>query len=160
MQCSAMSLLCHYEIGELLFVNFSCYCWTTTLILTERKTCMNVQSKPSFQATSVIITRNSYIAPNQTRLAQSTSHFKTRMNIRINTWNACTHQRTQCQQQSTCKGVHMHTSRNNQWQRNPDMQPSNTWTMDTSHDCKSNTESITTIIHHIILLIVNYYYWW
>ena len=87
MQCSAMSLLCHYEIGELLFVNFSCYCWTTTLILTERKTCMNVQSKPSFQATSVIITRNSYIAPNQTRLAQSTSHFKTRMDIRINTWN-------------------------------------------------------------------------
>ena len=29
--------------------------------------------------------RNSYIAPNLTRLAQSTSQFKTRMDIRINT---------------------------------------------------------------------------
>ena len=33
----------------------------------------------------IIIIRNSYIAPNPTRLAQSTSQFKTRMDIRINT---------------------------------------------------------------------------
>ena len=33
----------------------------------------------------IIIIRNTYIAPNPTRLAQSTSQFKTRMNIRINT---------------------------------------------------------------------------
>ena len=30
---------------------------------------------------------NSYITPNPARLAQSTSQFKTRMDIRINTWN-------------------------------------------------------------------------
>ena len=36
----------------------------------------------------MIIIRNSYIyAPNPTRLAQSTSQFKTRMDIRIKTWN-------------------------------------------------------------------------
>ena len=33
----------------------------------------------------IIIIRNSYIAPNPTRLAQSTSQFKIRMDIRINT---------------------------------------------------------------------------
>ena len=36
--------------------------------------------------------------------------------------------------------ANMHTSRNNQC--NPDMQCSNTWTMDTSHEYKSNTKSI------------------
>ena len=35
----------------------------------------------------ILIIRNSYIAPNPTWLAQSTSQFKTRMDIRINTWN-------------------------------------------------------------------------
>ena len=35
--------------------------------------------------------------------------------------------------------ANMHTSRNNQC--NPDMQCSNTWTIEISHDCKSNTES-------------------
>ena len=35
----------------------------------------------------LIIIRNSYIAPNPTWLAQSTSQFKTRMDIKINTWN-------------------------------------------------------------------------
>ena len=38
----------------------------------------------------------------------------------------------------------MHTSRNSQC--NPDMQCSNIWTMETSHDCKSNTKSIIIII--------------
>ena len=33
----------------------------------------------------IIIICNSYIAPNPTRLAQSTLQFKTRMDIRINT---------------------------------------------------------------------------
>ena len=33
----------------------------------------------------IIIICNSYIAPNPTRLAQSTSQFKTRMDFRINT---------------------------------------------------------------------------
>ena len=33
----------------------------------------------------IIIIRNSYISPNPNRLAQSTSQFKTRMDIRINT---------------------------------------------------------------------------
>ena len=37
--------------------------------------------------------------------------------------------------------ANMHTSRNNRC--NPDMQCSNTWTMDTSHDCKSDAKSIT-----------------
>ena len=36
--------------------------------------------------------------------------------------------------------ANMHTSRNNQC--NLDMQCSNTWTMETCHDCKSNTKSI------------------
>ena len=35
----------------------------------------------------IIIIRNSYIAPNPTRLTQSTLQFKTRMDIRTNTWN-------------------------------------------------------------------------
>ena len=35
----------------------------------------------------IIIIRNSYIAPNPIWLAQSTSQFKTRMDIKINTWN-------------------------------------------------------------------------
>ena len=35
--------------------------------------------------------------------------------------------------------ANMHTSWNHQC--NPDMQYSNTWTMETSHDCKSNTKS-------------------
>ena len=38
--------------------------------------------------------------------------------------------------------ANMHTFRNNQC--SPDMQCSNTWTMETSHDCKSNTKSIKT----------------
>ena len=42
--------------------------------------------------------------------------------------------------------ANMHTSRNNQC--NPDMQCSNTWTMDTSHDCKSDTKSIIIIIKY------------
>ena len=33
----------------------------------------------------IIIIRNTYIAPNPTRLVQSTSQFKIRMNVRINT---------------------------------------------------------------------------
>ena len=33
----------------------------------------------------IIIIRNTYIAPNPTRLAQNASQFKTRMEIRINT---------------------------------------------------------------------------
>ena len=41
--------------------------------------------------------------------------------------------------------TNMHTSRNNQC--NPDMQCSNTWTMDTSHDWKSNTKSIIITIY-------------
>ena len=41
--------------------------------------------------------------------------------------------------------ANMHTSRNNQCNLN--MQCSNTRTMDTSHDCKSNTESIIIIIY-------------
>ena len=41
--------------------------------------------------------------------------------------------------------ANMHTSRNNQCI--PNMQCSNTWTMDTAHVCKSNTKSITTIIY-------------
>ena len=36
-------------------------------------------------ASIIIIICNSYIAPNPIRLAQSTSQFKTRMDIRINT---------------------------------------------------------------------------
>ena len=35
----------------------------------------------------IITICNSYMAPNPTRLAQSTSQFKTRMNVRIKTWN-------------------------------------------------------------------------
>ena len=38
----------------------------------------------------IIIIRNTYIAPNPTRLAQSTSQFKTRINARISTWNTHT----------------------------------------------------------------------
>ena len=38
--------------------------------------------------------------------------------------------------------ANMHTSRNNQCK--PDMLCSNTWTMETSHDCKSNAKSINT----------------
>ena len=86
----------------------------------------------------IIIIRNTYIAPNPTRLAQSTSQFKTRMNIRINTWNM--HIYTRRSNTNSKVQANMHTSRNNQ--SNPDMQCSNTWTMDTSHDCKSNTNSI------------------
>ena len=33
----------------------------------------------------IIITRNTYMAPNPARLAQSTAQFKVRMHIRINT---------------------------------------------------------------------------
>ena len=39
----------------------------------------------------------------------------------------------------------MHTYWNNRC--NPDTQYSNTWTMDTSHDCRSNTKSIIIIIY-------------
>ena len=41
--------------------------------------------------------------------------------------------------------ANMHTSRNNQC--NPDMQSSNTWTMETSHDWKSYTKGIIIIIY-------------
>ena len=37
--------------------------------------------------TIIVIIHNTYIEPNPTRLAQSTSQFKTRMNITIKTWN-------------------------------------------------------------------------
>ena len=60
------------------------------------------------------------------RLAQSNSQFKTRMNIRINTSNMHT------PDDPTPTEKRRHTSRNNQC--NPDMQWSNAWTMDTSHD--------------------------
>ena len=83
-----------------------------------------------------IIIRNSYIAPNPARLAQSTSQFKTRMDIRINTWNIHTPDRSNVNSKAQ---TNMHTSRNNQ--RNPDMQCSDTWTMETSYDCKSNANT-------------------
>ena len=44
--------------------------------------------------------------PNPTRLAQSTSQFKTRMDIRISTWNII-HQTIQRQQQSAGKHAHI-----------------------------------------------------
>jgi len=54
--------------------------------------------------------------------------------------------------------ANMHTSRNNQC--NPDTQYSNTWTMHTSHDCKSNTKSIIIIIYikKEIINIIMYIY--
>ena len=73
----------------------------------------------------ILILCNICIAPNPTRLVQSTSQFKTRM--------ICTHPGT------------INATRNNQC--NPDMQCSNTWTMDTSQDCKSNAKSIMIIIY-------------
>ena len=73
----------------------------------------------------IIIIRNTYIAPNPTRLAQSTSQFKTRMNIRMNTWNMHTPDDPSSNANSKVQ-ANMHTSRNNQC--NPDMQCSNTWT--------------------------------
>ena len=64
--------------------------------------------EPDFTLTQliIIIMRNTYIAPNPTRLAQSTSQFKARMNIRINTWNMHT-QTIQRQQQSAGKNAHI-----------------------------------------------------
>ena len=63
------------------------------------------------------IDRLARLAP--TRLAQSTSQFKTRMgDIRISTWNMRSNVNSKAQ-------ANMHTSRNNQC--NPDMQCSNTW---------------------------------
>ena len=53
----------------------------------------------------IIIIRNTYIAPYPTRQAQSTSQFKIRMNVRINTWT-CIHQTIQRQQQSAGKHAH------------------------------------------------------
>ena len=41
----------------------------------------------SLERFCVIIIRNIYIAPNPTRLGQSSSQFKTRMNITIKTWD-------------------------------------------------------------------------
>ena len=86
----------------------------------------------------IIIIRNSYIAPNPTRLTQSTSQFKTRMDIRIKTRN------TRRSNVNSKAQANMHTSRNNKC--NPDMQCSNTWTTETSHDCKSNAKNIIIII--------------
>ena len=65
-----------------------------------------------YQTVTIIIIHNSYIlniAPNPTRLAQSqsTSQFKTRMDIRINTWNMHVHQTIQRQQQSAGKHAHI-----------------------------------------------------
>ena len=80
----------------------------------------------------IIIIRNIYMARNPTWLAQSTSQVQTRMNIRINTYAYTRRSNANSKAQAT-----MHTSRNNQC--NPDMQCSNTWTMETSHDCKSGT---------------------
>ena len=71
-----------------------------------------------------------------TRLAQSTSHFKTGMDIRISTWNMQSNANSKVQ-------ANMHTSRNNYCSR--DMKCSDTWIMDTCPDCKSNTKSIITI---------------
>ena len=77
------------------------------------------------------------MAPNPTRLAQK--HFT------IQSKNG--HQNQYMKQAYTRRSnviskaqANMHTSRNNQC--NPDMQCSNTWTMETSHDCKLNTNSI------------------
>ena len=88
----------------------------------------------------IIIIRNTYIALNPTRLAQSPLQFKTRMDIRINTWNRHTpddptptaKRRQTCTHPGTISATHT----------------SNTWTMDTSHDCKSNTKSNTIIIKY------------
>ena len=44
--------------------------------------------------------------------------------------------------------ANMYTSWNHQC--NPDMQCSNTWTMETSHDCKSDTKSIKGISNYYI----------
>ena len=87
----------------------------------------------------IIIIRNSYVAPNPTWLAQSNSQFKTRMEIRSNTWNMHTPDDVWRSNVNSKVQANMHTSRNNQY--NPDKQCSNTWTMETSHDCKSNTKS-------------------
>ena len=69
----------------------------------------------------IIYIRNSYIAPNPTRLAQSTSQFKTRMDIKINTRNmhtpddptstaerrqTCTHPGTICATQTCNAAIH------------------------------------------------------
>ena len=54
-----------------------CYCWLRTWAWFYSHTITRI----------IIIIHSTSIAPNPTRLAQSTSQFKTRMNIRINTWN-------------------------------------------------------------------------
>ena len=86
----------------------------------------------------IIIICNSYIAPNPTRLAQSTSQFKTRMDMSMNQYMK--HAYTRRSNVNSKAQANMHTSRNHQC--DPDMQCSSTRTMETSHDCKSNTESI------------------
>ena len=84
----------------------------------------------------IIIIRNSYIAPNPTWLAQSTSQFQNK-NGHQNQYMK--HAYTRRSNVNSKAQANMHTSWNHQC--NPDMQGSNTWTMDTSHDCKSNTKS-------------------
>ena len=82
--------------------------------------------------------RNTYIAPNATRLAQSTySQVKARMNIRISTWNMHTldDPTPTAKRRQTC--THPGTISTTQ--------TCNAWTMDTSHDCKSNTKSVIII---------------
>ena len=83
----------------------------------------------------IIIIRNSYIAPNPTRLAQSTSQFKTRMDQN----QYMKHAYTRRSAVNSKVQANMRTSWNHQC--NPDMQCSNTWAIETSHDCKSNPKS-------------------
>ena len=116
-----------------------CHFWALTHFYPQPEV-LRAQWENGNHTIIIIIIRNSYIAPNPTRLTQSTSQFKTRMDIRINT---CIHQTIQRQQQAQ---ANMHTSRNNKC--NPDMQCSNTRTMETSHDCKSNTKSFTKTHTH------------
>ena len=85
----------------------------------------------------LIIIHNSYIVPNPTRLAQSTSQFRTRMDIRINTWNMYTldDPTSTAKPRQTC--THPGTISATQ----TCMQCSNTWTIEISHNCKSDTKS-------------------
>ena len=59
-----------------------CVCLSVCLCLFV---CLSLS--PSTTSTKIIIKSNIYIAPNPTRLAQSTSQLKTRMNITVKTWN-------------------------------------------------------------------------
>ena len=85
----------------------------------------------------LIIIRNSYIAPNQTRLAQSNSHFQNKNGHQNQYMKYAYTRRSNANSKAR---ANMHTSWKNQC--SPDMQCSNTWTRETSHDWKSNTKSI------------------